>query len=344
MKRIAILFVTGLSFLVFPVLANAGKWISGTATNASESRTYQLWVPASYDQKKRVPLVMMLHGCMQNPQGLAAISGMNEIAEQNNFLVVYPEQTAVANPLRCWNWFDPKHQMREAGEPALLAAVIKQVFASYRVDTARVYVVGISAGGAMANVMGVSYPDLFSAIGVSAGLEFKAATTVEGGLAAMKQGGPDPAQQGLLAFKAMGASARTRRRMPVIVFQGEADPYVNPANAEQLIQQWVSTNNHLANTRIDYKVIAQPAQTVEGSVAGGYAYTRSIYQDGAGRNAMEKWIVKGLGHAWSGSPAAGLFADPKGPRASQEMWRFFVETGKGSKSSRPKPPKPKERE
>jgi poly(hydroxyalkanoate) depolymerase family esterase len=343
MKRTAILLIIALGLLAFPILANAGTWISGTVTNASDSRNYQLWVPAGYDQKKHLPLVMMLHGCMQTPEGFAAISGMNEIAEQHNFLVVYPEQTAAANPLRCWNWFDPKHQTRETGEPALLAAVVRQVLASHRADSKRVYVVGISAGGAMASVMGATYPDLFSAIGVSAGLEFKAATTVEGGLAAMKQGGPDPAQQGLLAFKAMGASARARRRMPVILFQGDADPFVNPANAEQVMQQWASTNDYLANKKINDKVTAQPAQVLEGSVAGGYAYTRLIYKDRSGRDAMEKWMVKGLGHAWSGSPAAGPFADPKGPKASQEMWRFFTETAPGSKSSRPKETKLKER-
>jgi poly(3-hydroxybutyrate) depolymerase len=149
---------------------------------------------------------------------------------------------------------------------------------------------------------------------------------VEGGLAAMKQGGPDPTQQGFLAFKAMGESARARRRMPVIVFQGDADPFVNPANAEQVMQQWASTNDYLAKNKINNRVTAQPALTLEGSVAGGYAYTRFLYNDRAGRFVMEKWIVKSLGHAWSGSPAAGPFADPKGPNASAEMWRFFHET------------------
>jgi poly(hydroxyalkanoate) depolymerase family esterase len=335
MKRIAILFVTGLSFLAFPILAHAGKWISGSVTNAAGSRNYQLWVPAGYDRGKPAPLVMMLHGCMQNAQGLAAISGMNEIAEKNNFLVVYPEQIAEANPLKCWNWFDPKHQMRDAGEPALLAGIVRQVLTSYKTDPKRVYIVGISAGGAMASVMGATYPDLFSAIGVSAGLEFKAATTIEGGLAAMKQGGPDPAQQGLLAFNAMGESARGRRRMPVIVFQGEADPFVNPANADQVIGQWAKTNDYLANDKARNNVTAQPTLILEGSVPGGHAYTRSVYKDRSGRYVMEKWIVKGLGHAWSGSPTVGPFADPKGPNASAEMWRFFGETssskGKGTK-------------
>lgn len=178
--------------------------MSGSASNASGSRNYALWVPSGYDKRKSTPLIMMLHGCMQNPEALAAISGMNLVADKYNFLVVYPEQTKEANPLRCWNWFDTKHQERNLGEPSLLAAIVQQVGSTYKVDPARVYVAGISAGAAMAVVMGATYPDLFSGIGVMAGLAFKSATTVETGLAAMKQGGPDPKQQGLLAFKATG--------------------------------------------------------------------------------------------------------------------------------------------
>lgn len=339
MKSSAILFVVAIAFLSFPIVANAGKWESASVTNAAGSREYKLWVPSGYDKGKRLPLLMMLHGCMQTPEGLAAISGMNELADRQTFLVVYPEQTAGANPLKCWNWFDPAHQMRESGEPSLLAAITTQVSASHKADSNRTYVAGISAGGAMAIVMGVTYPDLFAAIGVSAGLEFKAAVTVEGGLTAMKQGGPDPAAQGLLAFRAMGDKAHARRRMPVIIFQGDADPFVNPANAEQVIQQWATTNAYLSNKKPASDVTTQPV-AMEGSVTGGHAFTRFVYKDRTGRNLMEKWIVKGMGHAWSGSPAAGPFADPKGPNASAELWRFFSDAHKAGSGASPAKTKP----
>jgi poly(hydroxyalkanoate) depolymerase family esterase len=308
--------------------AQAGDWVSGSASNSSGSRNFKLWVPSGYDKRKSSPLVMMLHGCMQKPEDLATLSGMNEIADRNGFLVVYPEQTIEANPLRCWNWFDPKHQTRDSGEPALLAAVVKQVQASNRIDANRIFVIGISAGAAMAVVMGVTYPDLFDGIGLCAGLEFKAATSVETGLAAMKQGGPDPKQQGLIAFKAIAENlhGKSKRRLPVIVFQGDADPYVNPLNAEQLMTQWAKTNDYLDDARDNGTVRDQPASKTEGTVPGGHQYTKAIYNDRAGRLLMEKWMVKGLGHAWSGSPATGPFGDPKGPNASLEMWRFFAET------------------
>lgn len=325
LKQITIPFSLVLSLFAFSNPARAGEWVSGDVNNSSGSRNYQLWVPTGYDKQKSVPLVMMLHGCTQKPEDLASISGMNQLAEKNNFLVVYPEQTQEANPLKCWNWFDPKHQARETGEPSLLAAVAEKVRSSYNIDPKRIYVAGISAGAAMAVVMGATYPDLFSGIGVSAGLEFKAGTSVETGLAAMKQGGPDPRQQGLLALNAGGKNLRggSGLPMPVIVFQGDADPYVNRLNADQLIAQWARTNDSLDDGKNNGSVKDEPARTIEGAVPGGHSYTRYVYSDGGHRLLMEKWIVKGLGHAWSGSPAAGPFADPKGPNASEEMWRFF---------------------
>jgi poly(hydroxyalkanoate) depolymerase family esterase len=333
-KKVISPLVFLVSLLVFSDTAKAGEWVSGSASNAFGSRNYVLWVPAGYDKRKAAPLVMMLHGCMQTPQDVAAISGMNLVADKNNFLVVYPEQIKEANPLRCWNWFDAKHQERDAGEPSLLAAIVQQVRSTHRVDAHQVYVAGISAGAAMAVVMGATYPDLFSGVGVMAGLEYKSGTTVESGLAAMKQGGPDPKQQGLLAFKAM-SKVKSIHRMPVIVFHGDADPYLSSVNADQLIVQWLTTNDYLDDGQSNDSVQSGPARIIEGSVPDGHVYVRHVYGDRSGRLLLEKWIVKGLGHAWSGSPAAAPFADPKGPNASEEMWRFFGEATLGSRSRKP---------
>jgi len=319
------------SLLVFPAMANAGEWVRGSVSNAAGSRNYLLWVPAlpqvartkARDSSRRdLPLVMMLHGCLQKPQDLAEISGMNLVADKSKFLVVYPEQTREANALACWNWFDPKHQERDSGEPSLLAAMVQDIATRHPVDTRRVYVAGISAGGAMAVVMGVTYPDLFSGIGVMAGLAYKAGTTVESGMAAMKQGGPDPKQLGLLAFQAM-PPGRLPRRMPVIVFHGTADPYLNPINADQVIAQWAQTNDYLDDNADNDSVQTDPIRTFAGAVPGGHSYTRASYGDRAQRLLMEKWLIKDLGHAWSGSPVAATFADPKGPNAAADMWRFF---------------------
>lgn len=327
-------FLLFLIVMALPIATRVGNWTYGSVTAPAGSRNYALWVPAGYDKHKATPLVMMLHGCMQKPEDLAAISGMNAVAEKHSFLVVYPEQIATANPLKCWNWFDPKHQTRGSGEPSLLAAIVEKVQSSHNVNVRQIYVVGISAGGAMAVVMAATYPDLFSGVGTSAGLAFKSATSVESGLAAMKQGNPDPRQLGLLAYTAMNDGLRVRRKksLPLIVFQGSADPYVNPLNADQLITQWASANDYLDDGKDNQSANAQTVEAVAGNIPGGHSYARSIYSDKAGRLLMEKWIVKGLAHAWSGSPAAGAFADPKGPNASEEMWRFFEQAGNRAKA------------
>jgi poly(hydroxyalkanoate) depolymerase family esterase len=324
---IVAVFVAGF-FLALAQTASAGEWVSGKAETPFGAREYKLWVPSSVTNRKSAPLVMMLHGCMQTPDDLATISGMNNVADQNGFLVVYPAQTQDANPLRCWNWFDPKHQARGAGEPAILAAVVQQIQGQRKIDDRRIYVAGISAGGAMAVVMGVTYPDLFRGVGSCAGLAYRAAITAESGLAAMKSGGPDPAFSVHENAQAMAASygRGAQRRVPVIIFQGDADPYVKPVNADQLVTQWAGINDWLDDSAGNQSVRGVPVRTEPGQVPDGHAYTRAIYHDRRGRILLEKWTVSGLGHAWSGSPEAKPFADPKGPNASRQMWRFFADT------------------
>jgi len=303
-------------------------WISGTAHAAGGSRNYKLWVPATLEKGNASPLVMMLHGCRHDAKDMAEISGMNEVAEVNRFLVVYPEQSRLANLMKCWNWFKPKHQARDAGEPSILAAVVDQVRSTHHVDPDRVYVAGVSAGGAMASILGATYPDLFAAIAVFAGAEFKAATSIFEGLAAMERGGPDPIHQGQLAFEAMKSSLvhKKKRRLPAIVFHGTADTRVSPVNAEQTITQWRKTNACLAAEHSESS-FALTEKVIGGQVPDGYAYRKHIYVEADARPLLEKWLVQGLGHAWSGSPNPSKYSDPKGPNASAEIWRFFCEAG-----------------
>ncbi len=303
-------------------------WIAGSAQAPGGSRNYKLWVPATLEEGKAAPLLMLLHGCTHNAEDMAEISGMNEVAEESHFLVVYPEQSFLANMLKCWNWFDPKHQARDAGEPSILAAILQQVGSSHAVDSDRVYVAGVSAGGAMAVILGATYPDLFAGIAVSAGGEFKSATSVASGLAVMKQGGPDPAEQGRVAFEAMkpGLARKARRRMPIIVFHGSADDRVHPVNAQQIIAQWTATNACLAAEHGD-SGFALSEKVVVDQVPAGHAYEKHIYTDQAGRLLMENWLVHGMGHAWSGSPKTHKYGDAKGPNASAEIWRFFNAAG-----------------
>jgi poly(hydroxyalkanoate) depolymerase family esterase len=301
-------------------------WIRGSARAASGSRTYKLWVPSTLEPGKASPLVMLLHGCTLDAQATAEISGMSAVADANRFLVVYPEQSRRANLMKCWNWFHPKHQTRDQGEPAILAAIIEQICSRFKVDSERIYVAGVSAGGAMAVIAGATYPDLFAGIAVCAGCEFRAATSVTTGLAVMKHGGPNPLQQGQVAFEAMrpGLAGKRKRRMPLIAFHGTADTRVNPVNTEQIIAQWSATNACLAAQQGETD-FALSERTVAGQVPAGYAYTRTIYLDQAGHLLLERWMINGLGHAWPGSPQPHKYGDPKGPAAAKEIWRFFNE-------------------
>jgi poly(hydroxyalkanoate) depolymerase family esterase len=309
-------------------------WSAGTARGSGGSRNFKLWMPKTRETNSAWPLVMLLHGCTHDAQDMAEISGMNDVAEANGFLTVYPEQSRVANLLKCWNWFDPKHQTRDAGEPSILAAVVEQVRSTQNIDAERVYLVGVSAGGAMASILAATYPELFAAVAIIAGAEFKAATSVSEGFAVMERGGPDPVRQGQLAFEAMssGLACKKRRRMPVIVFHGTVDTRVSIVNADQAIAQWSKTNACLAAEHSENR-FALTEKIVSGEAPNGYAYRKHIYREPDASLLMEKWIVQGLGHAWCGSPRASKYGDPQGPDASAEIWRFFCEAGSNRASS-----------
>ena len=271
-----------------------GQFAGGSHTDASAgTREYKLFIPpASFTEP--LPLVVMLHGCTQNPDDFAAGTRMNEAALERGFYVLYPAQTQHANASRCWNWFKHNHQKRGRGEPALLAGMTRDIMSRYNIDLRRVYVAGLSAGGAMAAILGDAYPDLFAAVGVHSGLPTGSATNVQTALSVM-QTGPSP-------------SARTTASPPTIVFHGDLDATVNPANGEQVV---------LASAGV-----IKPEIKKERS-GNGRGYTQRSYKEAGGRVVAEHWAVHGSGHAWSGGSARGSYTDAQGPDASGEMLRFF---------------------
>lgn len=313
---IAILTMALLVVGFAPVQADAaGSVISKTAP---DGRAYKLYVPSGYNGQP-MPLVVMLHGCTQTVDTFMAGTEMNQYAEKYGFLVAYPDQPYSANFMKCWRWFDVNHQHRGKGEPASIVGVVNHVKSEYAVDSKKVYVTGLSAGGAMSVVMGVTYPDVFTAIGVHSGLEYKAGTDMISGNLAMWNGGPDPNSQGVKAFQEM----IQKRVVPVMVFHGTADYTVRPINADQIILQWAQTND-LADDGIDNDSIDAIAdETVDGYAPSGRSYTQYKYHDANGTVIMEKVMVNGMGHAWSGGSYAGTYTDPTGPKASEMFWNFF---------------------
>ncbi|HEU5176752.1 MAG TPA: PHB depolymerase family esterase [Burkholderiales bacterium] len=277
----------------------AGQFIAGSYAHPQGTRPYKLYIPTSYAAGKSLPLVVMLHGCTQNPDDFAAGTRMNAIAEERQCFVLYPAQTKSANGSRCWNWFKRAHQRRDKGEPAILAGMTQEVVQRHGIDAGKVYVAGLSAGGAMAAVMGAAYPDVYAAIGVHSGLPVGSAHDVQSAFAAMRG-----------AQSSSGAAAG--RVVPAIVFHGDRDATVHPRNGRQVASQCVDRHDESLD------VVVQ-----RGQVPGGHAYTCSVHKDAAGRTVLEHWEVHGAGHAWFGGSPRGSYTDPNGPEAAREMMRFF---------------------
>lgn len=297
-----------------------GTWVSGTYTNAYGSRYFRLYVPAAYDGSTARPLMVMLHGCLQDGYDFAAGTRMNAFADARNFLVLYPEQGTAYNAYDCWNWFYTANQARGSGEPSIIAGMISWTKSNYRVDAARVGVAGLSAGAAMATIMGCTYPDHVRRVASFAGVMYKAATTSSGATSAMKNGSSySPDARGTDCYN---ASSTGRHPMPVLVFHGTSDGTVNVKNAHQTVQQWAQTHDLLYDALDDGDV----DNTADASVAGTACrtYTRYDYRNSAtGATLLRKYIVDGLGHAWSGGSTAGSYADPCGPDASQVIVDSF---------------------
>lgn len=273
-------------------------------SNAAGSRNYKLYVPSRNGRQSNepMPLVVMLHGCTQTPDDFAAGTGMNALAEELKFLVAYPAQDAAANPQRCWNWFNANDQQRDRGEPSLIAGITRQVMDEFAADPQRAYVAGLSAGGAAAAIMGSAYPELYAAIGVHSGLACGAARDMPSAFSAMRQGSASAASGSL--------------PVATIVFHGDRDGTVSAVNGEHVIAQ--------------SKAAAQLHSSVSrGRSAGGVEYTRTVQADDTGLVLLEHWLLHGGGHAWSGGSAAGSYTDPRGPDASREMIRFFLQHRSG---------------
>jgi poly(hydroxyalkanoate) depolymerase family esterase len=301
------------------VVPTGGRFVERSYANQAGTRSYKLYVPSGYIGQE-VPLVVMLHGCTQSPNDIAAGTQMNALAEEHIFLVAYPAQAQGVNLNKCWNWFKASDQQRGRGEPSLVAGITRRIIDEYNVADGRVYVVGMSAGGAMAAIVAEAYPELYAAVGVHSGLAPGAAHDMPSAFAAMHQGGPATPRRDVPAIVPAGKSARI---VPAIVFHGDCDKTVHPRNADRLLEHYCTTKTMGSRDEVSG---SSPQGTVrQGQVPGGHAYTRTTYRDAGGRTIVERWTVHGLGHAWSGGNSTGSYTDPKGPDASAEMLRFFNE-------------------
>jgi poly(hydroxyalkanoate) depolymerase family esterase len=277
-----------------PVLP--GRFLDLSDANAAGERTYKLYVPSGHTGQA-VPLIVMLHGGTQDADDFAAGTRMNELSERHGFLVAYPEQSRSANPRGYWNWFQPRDQRRGSGEASIIGGLTQQIIDHYAIDDQRIYVAGFSAGGAMAAVMIMAYPDVYAGAGVHSGLPAGAAHDIPSAFAAMAQGASTPKNVG-----------------PLIVFHGDNDPTVDHLNADCLVQ-----------SALPEDVVLRESRTTIGWVPGCHEYTQRVYSGSDGVPAVEQWTIHQAGHAWSGGSLEGTYTDPQGPDASAELVRFFAQ-------------------
>ncbi len=288
---------------VLPLPAGA-EFQKRSFTCKAGARDYKLYVPASAPERPK-GLIVMLHGCTQNPDDFAAGTNINALAETHGLLIAYPAQTRGENASSCWNWFEPGHQRRDRGEPAILAGLARSLVKEFGLDRRQVFVAGLSAGAAMAVILGKTYPDVFSAIGVHSGLAYQSAGNVMSAMAAMQGSGGSKGHGPSRTFETPAKPVRA------IIFHGSADRTVHPRNAEHILSDGFGDTGQVSQT------------TRKGSSRGRH-FTQTVVAAQNGTLLIESWLIDGTGHAWSGGSAAGSFTDSEGPDASFEFVRFFL--------------------
>jgi poly(hydroxyalkanoate) depolymerase family esterase len=299
------------------IKAKPGEFVERSFSGDAGNRTYKLYIPKTY-VGRQMPLIVMLHGCTQNPTDFAAGTQMNALADSHGFLVVYPAQSAQANLARCWNWFRPHNQERDRGEPSMIAGITREVASIYRVDKQRIFIAGISAGAAMSIIMGNTYPDLFAAVGAHSGFAYRAANSVPSALAAMRGSRGPVADGGGPIEVAPKPHASSVGAIPVIVFHGDRDKTIHVDNGSEIIAQAMANALH-------FRMIDRPRNPIqERRTTNGREHTTTVYLGPRNRPIFENWVLHGGGHAWSGGSTNGSFTEVSGPDASAEMVRFFL--------------------
>ena len=299
-----------------------GGWLSGRypkslgAAAFRQRCAYFLYVPTTITRRNRVPLLVMLHGCNQDALSFANGTRMNSLADEQRFIVLYPQQSARANPLRCWNWFH-RPTADGAGEAAAIAALVRYVARRYPVDRARVYLAGMSAGGAMTAILALRHGAIFAACGIVSGMMYRAADSALGAVQAMRTGSRLSPES--TAAEAASKASRGLRSVPALVMHGGSDTVVHPRNAELIVAQF----------RKFAELMGVPTRPLRGPVeqfftGNGRSYRQSDY----GRNEqvmLRSILIEGLGHAWSGGDGREMFNDPMPPDASRLLWDFLSE-------------------
>jgi poly(hydroxyalkanoate) depolymerase family esterase len=305
-------FVRGSKFSWRGWLAS-GPWIW-------PERDYLLYVPQGYGGWRRRPLIVLIHGCKQTPEDIAAATSIAARADENGWLVLLPRQVAKANPWSCWNWFDTATSAGR-GEAAIVAAQVKSVRRAYRVHPRKVYAVGMSAGGCLAAVLGLRYPKLFAGVFVHSGVAGGAASAPLTAMRVLAHGADTD-------YEKIAADARAdapRRALPValLAIAGADDAAVAEINTIQLVRQYLVFNGKLVQEPSPPNLLPPADHEATSTLPAGRTMTVSDYRDGA-RLIVRRVRVTGLAHAWSGGDDAFPYNDPNPPDATALLAEFVA--------------------
>lgn len=298
------------------VPSDAQDSTTGTFSCRHGARDYLMFAPRAPGPRP-APLLLMLHGCTQTAADFARGTRMHVRAAAEGYVVIYPGQAKVHNPNACWNWFRSADQQRDQGEPAILAGMVADLATRAGCDRDRVYVAGLSAGGAMALNLAHLYPDVFRAVGAHSGLPYASAHDVPSALAAMRSGGKTGGDRS--PRNDADADRTARRVVPTIAFHGDRDSTVNVRNTLRLVGTHDETQGQGRGAADD----ARWEVSTTAADLDRYGFTTTRVRDASGKPIAERWIVHGAGHAWFGGSPAGSYTDPRGPDATSEMLRFF---------------------
>jgi poly(hydroxyalkanoate) depolymerase family esterase len=324
--------------LAVPAAAHAadasdpGKTQHFTYGTGETAHPYIVYTPTSYRRSDPVPLVVMTHGCQTTAEQQMGANLYNRVAERKGFIVMYPDVdealTQAPGPLRnCWRFYDSNSWHRDQGDAAALAGMTREVMKRRKIDPARVYMVGMSAGSFMTSIMAAAYPDLFAAVVINAGGAYADFSCLAGNPASLPV-----AESADLAYAEMGPRARV---VPRLVMGGDSDRGITPPCADKALEQGLRTNNLVISGTQEGPISLTPATVREVKTPGRYDSTVKTYLDPDGCIIGQRWYFAGMDHFWPGGssdPQYANFTDPAAPNGAKISWRFLSHYKKGATS------------
>jgi poly(hydroxyalkanoate) depolymerase family esterase len=339
----AVALVAALALTIMPAAAVAppdpGSTQSFTYGSGPLTNPYIVYTPTTYDPRRPAALFVMVHGCQTTAYQQMRANLINQLAEREGFVVLYPDIDATGRSQpsitqNCWRFPLPYDWQRGQGDAWAIAGMTQAVMSRWSIDPQRVYLSGMSAGGFMTSILAAAYPDLYTAVAIAAGGAYGDGSCVFGA-----PGNFSADQSAQLAFEQEGPRARV---VPILVMGGDADQAVVPACADKALQQGLRTDNLVFDGVQTAPINLTPASVRHEQTPGGYPYTISSYLDGHGCLIGERVLIHGMNHFWPGGSSDSqwhYWTDPKGPSGAQLAWSFVSRFRKDDTawSCRPRP-------